>query len=161
MQCKERLEQYLHEQLVAFQEQQHPIAFTAQDVAAQEHIPGKQVAKVVIVFADSQMVMLVLPAPSKVDFSRLRGVLGTDNVRLADEAELSMAFPDCEVGAMPPFGNLYNLPTYVDVSLAEDENIVFPVGTHTETMRLAYADFQRLVNPTQAEFGLSPHAALR
>jgi Ala-tRNA(Pro) deacylase len=161
MQCKERLENYLHEQYVAFQEQQHPIAFTAQDVAAQEHIPGKQVAKVVIVFAQSRMVMLVLPAPSKVDFNRLEQLLGTKDVRLADEAELSMAFPDCEVGAMPPFGNLYNLPTYVDASLAEDESIVFPVGTHTETMRLTYADFQRLVNPTQAEFGLSAQTTLR
>lgn len=160
MQCREKLENYLHAQQVPFQIQQHAIAYTAQDVAAKEHIPGKQVAKVVVVFADNQMVMLALPAPAKVDFNRLSKAIGARDVRLADEVELGTSFPDCEVGAMPPFGNLYNLPVYIDKSLAEDETIVFPVGTHTETMRLKYADFQRLVNPTLAEFARPPQEAL-
>ena len=161
MQCKDRLEEYLHEHQIPFQVQQHPIAFTAQDVAAREHIPGKMVAKEVIVFADGKMVMLALPAPYRVDFSRATPALGAKEVHLADEAELSVAFPDCEVGAMPPFGNLYHLPVYVDKSLAEDETIVFPAGTHTETMSLKYADFERLVTPTVAEFVHRAQPALR
>jgi Ala-tRNA(Pro) deacylase len=161
MQCKEKLENYLREHQIPFQEQQHSRAFTAQDVAASEHVPGKTVAKVVIVFADGKMVMLVLPAPYRVDFTRAGAALGAKQVRLAGEAELGAAFPDCEVGAMPPFGNLYHLPVYVDKHLAEDESIIFPVGTHTETMRLKYADFERLVNPTVAEFGHPAQAALR
>jgi Ala-tRNA(Pro) deacylase len=160
MQCKEKLENYLRQQQIPFQEQQHPIAYTAQDVAAAEHIPGKLVAKVVIVFADNKMVMLVLPAPYRVDFTRVGQALGASSVRLADEVELSAAFPDCDVGAMPPFGNLYNLPMYVDKRLAEDESIVFPVGTHTETIRLKYVDFERLVSPTLAEFARPPQEAL-
>src|SRR5262245_16710363 len=110
MQCKERLENFLREQQIPYQVQQHPVAFTAQDVAAKEHIPGKLVAKVVIVFADNKMVMLALPAPAKVDFIRLGQALGARDVHLASEGELSVAFPDCDLGAMPPFGNLYNLP---------------------------------------------------
>lgn len=160
MQCKDRLETYLREHHIPFQVQQHPIAYTAQDVAASEHIPGKLVAKVVIVFADNQMVMLALPAPYRVDFARVAQSLGAREVRLADEAELKSAFPDCEVGAMPPFGNLYNLPLYVDKRLAEDETIVFPLGTHTETARLTFADFERLVHPAQADFTRPPQEAL-
>ncbi|HEY7348662.1 MAG TPA: YbaK/EbsC family protein [Ktedonobacterales bacterium] len=161
MQCKERLEDYLHKQQVPFQVQQHPRVFTAQDVAATEHIPGKLVAKVVIVFADNKMIMLALPAPYRVNFAHLSQSLGASNVRLADEIELGAAFPDCEVGAMPPFGNLYNLPVYVEKRLAEDDTIVFPLGTHTETMRLKYTDFERLVNPTLAEFAHPAQEALR
>ncbi len=152
MQCKERLEAYLREQGVPFQVQQHKTAYTAQEVADTEHIPGKMVAKVVVVFADSKTMLLTLPAPSMVDFSRAEKVLGVKNLRLADEDEFASAFADCEVGAMPPFGNLYGLPVYVDESLATNETIVFPVGTHTETMSLKFADFQRLVQPIIGEF---------
>lgn len=160
MPCKEKLEDSLHQQQIPFQVQQHPIAYTAQDVAASEHISGKLVAKVVIVFADDRMVMLVLPASNRVDFNRLSKALKADEVRLADEAELSAAFPDCEVGAMPPFGSLYNLPMYVDERLAEDKEIVFPVGTHTETMRLKYTDYEQVVHPTLIEFARPPQEAL-
>ncbi|HLW02609.1 MAG TPA: YbaK/EbsC family protein [Ktedonobacterales bacterium] len=160
MPCKEKLEEYLRQQQIPFQEQQHSIAYTAQDVAASEHISGKLVAKVVIVFADNKMVMLVLPASNRVDFNRLSKALGANEVRLADEAEVAAAFPDCETGAMPPFGSLYNLPMYVDERLAEDKDIVFPVGTHTETMRLKYTDYEQLVNPTLIEFARPPQAAL-
>lgn len=161
MPCKERLEDYLREQHVPYELQQHPIAFTAQDVAAREHLPGKMVAKVVMVFVDNQMVMLVLPASYRVNLARVRQILDAEDIRLADEVELGMAFPDCDVGAMPPFGNLYQLPVYVDQSLAEDAAIVFPVGTHTETMRLAYADFALLVRPIVAAFAHRPQEALR
>jgi Ala-tRNA(Pro) deacylase len=159
MPCKEKLEQYFREHQIPFQVQQHPLAYTAQGVAASEHIPGKVVAKVVIVSADQQMVMLVLPAPSHVDFNRVGQTLGAREVRLVEESALKAAFPDCEVGAMPPFGTLYQLPMYVEKHLAEDEAIVFPVGTHTETMRLTYADYERLVHPAMAEFARPPQEA--
>jgi Ala-tRNA(Pro) deacylase len=115
---------------------------------------------VVIVSADNQMVMLVLPAPYRVDFGRVGQVLGAREVRLVEESELKVAFPDCDVGAMPPFGTLYHLPMYVEKRLAEDATIVFPVGTHTETMRLTYADYERLIQPTLAEFARPPQEAL-
>ncbi len=152
MNCKDRLEAYLRENKVPFQVQHHPVAYTAQEIAASEHVPGKMLAKVVVVFADGKMVMLALPAPYRVDLAKAAGVLGAKAVRLAHEEEFAAAFPDCEVGAMPPFGNLYGLPVYVDKALAEDETIVFQAGTHTDTVSLKYADFQRLVKPSVAEF---------
>ena len=151
MQCKDRLEAYLRENQVPFQMQHHARVFTAQEVAASEHIPGKMLAKVVMALADGRLLMVVLPAPDRVDLAKLGMLLNTRDVRLAQESEFAAAFPDCEVGAMPPFGNLYNLPVYVDTTLAEDETIVFQAGTHTDTMSMRYADFERLVQPTVAD----------
>lgn len=151
MQCKERLEAYLREHQVPFQIQQHPQAFSAQKIAESEHISGKKVAKVVIVLADDKMVALVLPATVRADLAKVRTTLGAKEIRLAEEREFATRFPDCEVGAMPPFGNLYGLPVYVDKSLQAEESIVFPIGTHTETMSLKYADFARLVQPQIGE----------
>lgn len=152
MNCKERLEAYLRDNKVPFQVQHHPVAYTAQEIAASEHVPGKMLAKVVMAFADGEMVMLALPAPYRVDLAKAGAVLGAKEVRLAHEEEFAAAFADCEVGAMPPFGNLYDLPVYVDKALAEDETIVFQAGTHTDTISMKYADFQRLAKPTVAEF---------
>ncbi len=154
MNCRDRLESYLRQNGVPFQVQHHPTAYTAQQVADSEHISGKMVAKVVIVFADNQMVMLALTAPQQVDLTKSRQVLGAQEVRLAREAEFATAFPDCDAGAMPPFGNLYNLPVYVDPVLAEDETIVFQAGTHNDTMSLRYRDFERLVQPKVADFSV-------
>jgi Ala-tRNA(Pro) deacylase len=154
MKCKDRLETYLRENQVAYQVQHHPSAFTAQDVAAKEHIPGKQLAKVVMVMADSNLVMLVVPAPGRVDLPGLAGVLGAKDARLAEESEFANSFPDCELGAMPPFGNLYDMPAYIDRSLANEDTIFFQAGTHTDTMSIKYADFARLVQPNVAEFTL-------
>jgi len=150
--CKERLEAYLRENQVAYQVQHHPTAYTAQEVAAREHIPGKMLAKVVIVLADGKMRMLILPAPCRVDFAKAAAVLGAKEVRLAREDEFAAAFPDCSVGAMPPFGNLYDVPVYVDRTLTDDETIVFQAGTHTDTMSIRYEDFERLVKPRVADF---------
>lgn len=150
MRCKEKLETYLRDNQVPFQIQHHPRAFTAQEVAAVEHIPGKMLAKVVMVVADDRMVMVTLPAPYLVDLAKVSTLLRAKDVRLAQEREFAAAFPDCEVGAMPPFGNLYELPVYVDKQLAEDETIVFQAGTHTDTMSLKYADFARMARPTVA-----------
>ena len=150
--CKERLENHLRENGVSFEVQHHPRVITAQEVAATEHVPGKMLAKVVMVLADGRMIMLALPAPYEVDLQKVGEVLGAREVRLAEEEEFADAFPDCEVGAMPPFGNLYDLPVYVEEALAEDETIFFRAGTHTDTMSVRYADFERLVEPTVAEF---------
>lgn len=152
LECKDRLEGYLRQNAVPFEVQHHPKAVPAQEVAATEHIPGKMFAKVVMVLADGEMVMLALPAPYEVDLQKVGAVLEVEGVRLAEEEEFEDAFPDCEVGAMPPFGNLYDLPVYVEEALAEDETIVFRAGTHTDTMSIKYADFERLVGPTVAEF---------
>ena len=155
MPCKERLVQYLSDARVDFDVHQHPVAYTAQELAAAEHVPGRMVAKSVIVVADGQMVMLVLPAVHQVDLERAAAVTHAAKVRLADEREFAAAFPDCETGAIPPFGNLYHLPVYVDESLARDKTIVFPAGTHTDTIAMKYADYERLAQPAVAEFRLA------
>jgi Ala-tRNA(Pro) deacylase len=152
MGCRDRLEDYLRENGVPFEVQHHPMAITAQEVAAAEHVPGKMLAKVVMVSADGEMAMLSLPAPYQVDLEKAGKMLGAEEARLAQEEEFEGAFPDCEVGAMPPFGNLYGLPVYVEEALAEDETIFFRAGTHTDTMSVGYADFERLVEPTVGDF---------
>ncbi len=152
MECKDRLERYLRENRVPFEVQHHPRAVPAQEVAASEHVPGKMLAKTVMVLADGQLVMLAVPAPYQVDLEKVSALLEAGEVRLAEEEEFGDAFPDCEVGAMPPFGNLYGIPVYVEEALAEDEQIIFRAGTHTDTMSVRYADFERLVEPTVAEY---------
>jgi Ala-tRNA(Pro) deacylase len=154
MNCRERIEMYLREMAVPYEAQHHPRAFTAQDVAASEHLPGRLVAKVVMLVADGRMVMLVLPAPARVHLPETGRILGARDVRLAEEGEFASIFRDCEVGAMPPFGNLYNVPVYVDRALASEETIYFQAGTHTDTMSMRFADFERLVNPVVAAFSL-------
>lgn len=156
MNCKERLESYLRENGATFEVEHHPRVITAQEVAATEHVPGKMFAKVVMVLADEEIAMLVLPAPHHVNPGKAAEALGVREVHLADEEQFEDTFPDCEVGAMPPFGNLYGVPVYADVSLAEDETIFFRAGTHTDTMSVRYADFQRLVEPTVVEFADPP-----
>lgn len=156
MKCQEQLEQYLRDRQVAYLIQHHPQVYTSQNIAECEHISGKKVAKSVIVIADGNEALLVLPATCRVDLDKARSCLKARDVRLAREEEFRNSFPDCEVGAMPPFGNLYHLPVYVELSLTGQETIVFPCGTHTETMSLKYADFERLVQPTIAEFALRP-----
>jgi Ala-tRNA(Pro) deacylase len=156
MKCRERLEAYLRDNGVPFQVQHHPLAYTAQEVAASEHLPGKLLAKVVMALADGKQVMLVLPTPYHVDLARAAAALTAKEVRLAQESDFAADFPDCEVGAEPPFGNLYGLPVYVDPALAEDETIVFRAGTHTDTMSLKYADYARLVKPNVVAFARKP-----
>jgi Ala-tRNA(Pro) deacylase len=152
MQCKERLEQYLRDNDVPFETMTHTQAYTMPEVAAALHVPGKQVAKVVVVKADGKTVMLVIPASHRLSFAQVRAVLEAKKVSLAKEEEFADLFPDCAVGAMPPFGNLYDVPVYVDQALTEEANIVFRVGTHRHTMKVAYADFARLAQPAVGEF---------
>jgi Ala-tRNA(Pro) deacylase len=152
VECRDRLENYLRDNQVPFEEQHHPRAVCAQEVAASEHVPGKMLAKTVMVLADGEIGMLALPAPYQVDLEMAAAALGVDEARLAEEEEFADTFADCEVGAMPPFGNLYGVPVYVEKTLAEDETIVFRSGSHTETMSVSYSDFERLVEPTLAQF---------
>ena len=130
----------------------HPTAFTAQQVAAAERIPGTVVAKTVVIKADNKFVMAVLPAAAKVDFPALRETLRADELGLAKEAEFDGLFPDSELGAMPPFGNLYGLPVYADESLARDRAILLNAGTHQDAIRMSYRNFTLLAEPTICSF---------
>ena len=152
MTCKERLERYLRDTGIPFEAQHHARAITAQEVAAAEHVPGRMFAKTVMILADDKMVMLVAPAPYHINPEKAAHVLGAREVRLASEDEFEETFSDCEVGAMPPFGNLYGVTVCADRALTEDETIVFRAGSHTETMSVRYIDFERVVGPIVAEF---------
>jgi len=146
-----RLKEFLEENHVPFETIPHSQAFTAQEIAATAHVPGKEMAKTVIVKLDGELAMAVLPAPDKVSTTRLKAATGAHDVELASETEFAEVFPNCEVGAMPPFGNLWDLPVFVDQRLREDEEIVFNAGSHTELVKLAYSDYERLVNPAVAD----------
>ncbi len=150
------LNAYLNHEHVHYDLLSHPEAFRAAEIASTLHTPEKEMAKVVIVRVDERYVMTVLPASWNVDLRRLRAFFPTRHVRLASESEIAALFPDCEVGAMPPFGTLYGLPVYVDRSLAEDREIVFQAGTHSDAIRMRYMDFSALVFPVVAEFHRSP-----
>ena len=130
----------------------HSKAYTAQEIAASAHIPGKELAKTVMIKIDGRIAMAVLPASYKVDFDLLTRALNAERVRLAYEQEFKDKCPDCEVGAMPPFGNLYDMEVYVAESLTEDAEIAFNAGTHTELMKMKYKDFENLVNPMVLKF---------
>ncbi|HEU5261342.1 MAG TPA: YbaK/EbsC family protein [Gemmatimonadales bacterium] len=147
-----RLKEYLDGHNVKYVTISHSPAYTAQEVAASAHVPGKELAKTVIVRIDGSLAMAVLPASYKVDFESLREVTGAKRVELAREGEFRGLFPDCVAGAMPPFGNLYDLPVYVANVLAEDEEIVFNAGSFTELMKLPYHDYARLVHPKVLHF---------
>ena len=142
-----KLRKLLDDKHVRYVTIQHSPAYTAQEIAASAHVPGKELAKTVIVKADEKLAMLVLPASFKVNLKHLNDKLGAKNVELASESEFKDAFPECELGAMPPFGNLYNMDTFVDRSLEEDEEIAFNAGNHSELIKLAYKDYVRLAKP--------------
>ena len=146
----DRLRSFLEENHVKFVTISHSPAFTAQEIAASAHVPGKEMAKTVMVKLDGRMAMAVLPAPDKVSANRLREATGAKDVELASEREFADLFPNCEVGAMPPFGNLWGMDVFADEHLREDESIMFNAGSHTELVRLSYEDFERLVHPTIA-----------
>lgn len=150
MACFDTLSAYLRANNIPFTTHQHAPAFTAREFAAAAHLPALMTAKVVVVMADEKLVMLVLPASYRVDLGRVYELLGAHMVRLADERELAVAFPDCAIGAMPPFGNLYGIPVLVDPLIAAQPQLVFQPGSHTETVALAYADYERLVRPQVA-----------
>jgi Ala-tRNA(Pro) deacylase len=134
----------------------HSSAFTSQEVAAKAHISGKELAKTVMIKIEGKMAMAVLPASFIIDFDSLKEIFGTKNVLLATEPEFKNRFPDCEIGAMPPFGNLYDMEVYVAESLTEDKEIAFSAGSHTELIRLSYEDYAHLVKPRIFKFSWKP-----
>lgn len=143
----ERLMNYLEANHVRFETLHHANAITAQEAAAATHVRGKEFAKTVMVNIDNDLAMVVLPAHMKVNTNQLQAATGAHEVAIASEDEFRDAFPGCELGAMPPFGNLYEMPVFVADVLAEDEHITFNAGSHTEAMRIPYRDFERLVQP--------------
>lgn len=149
-----RLTEYLDSHKKKYVVVKHSKAFTAQEVAASAHIPGKDMAKTVIMKIDGDMKMVVLPSTHQVDFQQIKKALGADKVQLASEDEFENLFPDCELGAMPPFGNLYDLDTIVAESLTEDDEIAFNAGTHKELVKISYSDFEELVKPKVIPLGV-------
>ncbi len=147
-----RLREFLDSQHVEYTHTVHPLAYTAREVATAEHIPAREVAKTVVFLSEQGYGMAVLPADSVVDLEQLRLDLGVSRLRLATEAELGELFPHCELGAMPPFGNLFDMPVYVDSRLAAEDLIAFNAGSHRDVIHMHYRDFERLTNPLVVVF---------
>ena len=150
----QKLKQFLDNQSVQYVTISHSPAFTAQKIAAAAHIRGKELAKTVMLKVDGEMAMAVLPGSMRVDFELLKVLAAAKQIELASEEEFENLFPECETGAMPPFGNLYGMDVYVAEALGEDEEIAFNAGSHTELIRMKYADFERLVEPKLGKFAV-------
>jgi len=142
------LAKFLDENKIRYVRISHSPAYTAQEIAASAHIPGREVAKTVMVKIEGKMQMVVTCASCQVDLQELKRAVGAQKVELATEDEFRGLFPECELGAMPPFGNLFDMQVFVTEELAEDEEIAFNAGSHTELVRMSYRDFARLVEPT-------------
>ena len=147
-----KLKAFLDRSGVGYETITHSTTYTAPETAQSAHISGRDFAKTVIVELDTGMAMVVLPADRKIVLSDLREMLADQDLKLASEADFVLRFPDCEAGAMPPFGNLYGLPVYVERSLADEPEIGFNAGTHHDVIKMKYADFERLVQPTVLDF---------
>lgn len=147
-----KLKNFLNSRRVKYVTIEHSPAYTAAETAASAHVSGRDFAKTVIVEMGGGMAMVVLPANRKIVLSDLRDIVGDPNLKLSSEDDFIERFPDCELGAMPPFGNLYGLPVYVAQSLADEPEIAFNAGTHREVIKLAYSDFADLVQPRILDF---------
>lgn len=150
-----RLKEFLDSHDVKYVTLEHSKAFTAAEIAALAHVPGREMAKTVMVDVDGHMAMAVLPASLRVSFDQLRAAIGAQTVVLSNERDFVERFPGCEVGAMPPFGNLYGMEVYVADGLARQEEIAFNAGTHTEVIRMAWTDYERLVQPLVMDFAVA------
>jgi Ala-tRNA(Pro) deacylase len=144
----EKLRVFLDENHAEYTHTVHAIAYTAREVALAEHLPAREVAKTVVVHGDDGYHMLVLPSSKLVDFQEVRIALGLSHARMVPETELNRLFPDCELGAMPPVGNLYGMPVYLDGALAGEDVITFNAGTHRDVVHMRTSEFRRLVRPT-------------
>jgi len=147
-----KLKGFLDQERIKYVSIVHSTAYTAQEVAASAHITGKELAKTVIVELDGKTAMAVLPANRKIVLEDLREVTGSQEVKFASEEQFEQRFPDCETGAMPPFGNLYGMDVYLAESLTDNDQIAFNAGSHTEVIKLSYKDFERLVQPKVVSF---------
>lgn len=149
-----KLTEFLDASGVEYSTIRHDPVYTAQELASATHVAGREVAKAVVVSIDGKTALAVVPSPAKVDLQRIRDITGATDASLLTEQEFAGRFTECELGAMPPFGNLYGMDTYVDEKLAQDPDIVFNAGTHTEAVRMAYDDFARCVKPKVARLTL-------
>ena len=156
MAVSEKLRAFLQASKVKYTTAKHPVVYTAQEIAAAQHVPGRQLAKCVLVNADRGPVLAVLPAIALIDLKRLKTLLRATRLSIAKEADIKERFPDVEVGAMSPFGNLYDVPVVVDRVLGESEEIVCNAGSHTDTLKMRYRDFAALVKPKAGAFGQYP-----
>ncbi len=147
-----KLREYLDSRGVKYVSIRHSPAYSAPEVAQSAHVSGRDFAKTVVVCTETGLALVVLPAVRRLVLADLREMLQMPHVRLASETEFRDLFPDCELGAMPPFGNLYGLPVYVAESLAAEEEIAFNAGTHTEVIKMRYEDFEALVKPEVLDF---------
>jgi len=145
-----RLKELFDEAKVSYEVYNHPLAYTAQEIAARQHFSGKEMAKVVMIEVDDRLIMGVIPGSQKINLNTVKASLGAKQARLATEDEFISRFPECEVGAMPPFGHLFGLPVFVDPALEKDDVIYFNAGNHVQTVRLKYSDFAQLVRPQVA-----------
>lgn len=153
MAISKKLKDYLEKESVAYELHQHPITYTAAQTAGIQHIPGKQFLKAVIIKADGKYHMCVLPATYLVDFKKLKDVLGAQEVRLATESEAANIFPDYEVGAEPPIGNIHGLNIWAEQQIEKNDNIYFNGGTHTDSIKVSLKDYKRLAKPIFVNFG--------
>ncbi len=147
-----KLKEYLDNQGIEYVAINHSLAYTAQRIAAAAHISGKDLAKTVMLKVDGKMKMAVLPASCKINMEQLREAINAGIIEIASEKEFKDLFPECEVGAMPPFGNLYGMDVFVAEKLTEDEEIAFNAGSHRELIKLSFKDYQKLVNPKIIKF---------
>lgn len=154
MSISNRVKKLLDDNGIEYSHSEHAPLYTAQEVAQAEHVPGREFAKTVILTDGEAFIMAVLPATRKVDLEALREAAGNPDLRLASEDEFQRLFPNCEIGAMAPFGNLYDLPVFVDQSLRADETITFNAGTHVDAIRMSYAVYEELVAPVVADFSV-------
>ena len=150
------IKQYLFHNHVNYAQRRHPVAYTSQEIAQMEGIPGAMFAKTVILKADEGYVMAVVPADHVIDIEGLRTQVGWAHLALASEREFSEKFPSCEAGAMPPFGKFYGMPVYCDAALAEEHEIEFNAGTHIDTIRITFSSFAKLENPLMLRFSEKP-----
>ena len=153
MKIPKQLIECLDENTVSYEVLHHPEAVTAQRIAQAEHVKGRHHAKVVMVKSGDQHLMMVLPADHQIDLEKLENAIG-NAVSLDQDREFKSLFPNCAIGAMPPFGNLYGLPTYVDRDLAEQDYIVFEAGTHTDAIKMSYHDYEKIVKPKVNDLGI-------
>ena len=142
-----KLENYLEQSKVWYEKISHPRTYTAQETAASAHIKGKELAKSVMIELDGEAALAVLPAYLKIDFKRMKQISGAKKIKLALEEDMEDVFPDCTIGAMPPFGNLYQIPVYADSTLEDDKDIAFNAGSHMELIKMHFRDFNKLVHP--------------
>jgi len=157
MSIPRHIREYLDSAHVSYRHSIHSPAYTAQEIAHEQHVSGRELAKAVMVMADKSLVMAVLPASHRLDIDAFKESLGARKLRLAREDEFEKVFPGCELGAMPPLGNLYNVSVWVDETLHANPSLVFNAGSHTDTIEMSYSDFERLVQPRKGRFAVLQH----